>query len=100
MVNCLSIFPHFLYLFEGFLLNFIFFFEKIARDSSCSIFAAVLVNQGNLLRNNRTSPWMMPETDPKTSVTIEMMDVFIAGDAYTTVRNVASQIINEKLLVV
>lgn len=43
---------------------------------------------------------MMPETDPKTSVTIEMMDVFIAGDAYKIVRNVVSQIINEKILVV
>lgn len=43
---------------------------------------------------------MMPETDPRTSVTIEMMDVFIVGDAYTIVTNVLSQIINEKILVV
>lgn len=60
----------------------------------------VSANQGNFLRNYKTSPWMMPETDPRTSVTIEIMDVLIAGDAYTIVRNVLSQIINEKILVV
>lgn len=43
---------------------------------------------------------MMPETDPRTSVTIEMIDGFIARDAYTIVRNIISQIINKKLLVV
>lgn len=38
----------------------------------------------------------MPETHPRTSVTIEIIDVFIASNAYTIVRNVLSQVINQK----
>lgn len=56
-------------------------FKNIAGASSYWVFVAVSANQGNFLRNNRTSLWMMPETDPRTSVTIEMRDVFITRDA-------------------
>lgn len=40
---------------------------------------------------------MIPETDPRISVKIEIMDVFIAGYAYTIVKNVSSEIISEEM---
>lgn len=73
--------------------------EIDARDFSCWALAAVSANQGNFLGNTKTSPWIIPEIDPRTSVMIEIMDVFIAGDAYIIVKNILSEIINEKILV-